>query len=434
MGAPDHTDINTTLIPDPTDWSPAPDLRSSDLARASRAAIGLDPSRPVIASGHQPTVFHPGIVAKLIALDTVAKRRDAQTLWIVPDQDIADPASIRVPVQTDDNLTDTTLHLAGSPAPDRASATLPPIDPAHAPHAFARLADYLRAFAHEPTRAKQFASAVVHDLCDLLDLAIPTLLFASDLLAVPVARTTLDQLTADPRTAIEHYNRAIESSPSAGVRPLALSDTAIELPLWRLTDTARDIVTITPAHPLDPAHLVPRGILMTAIVRRALCDLFIHGTAGFKYDAITTRWIHTWLDHPIAPIAAASATLTLDLKLPDAYIDPDTAAWEAHHARHAPGMLDEHAAARRKSELVHAIESRKSRGDDPAPLFSELQSLLTDTRDKHESDLADLRARAKDAQRFRAMHAIATDRTFAYPLHDPQRLRDLKRAIESRFA
>jgi hypothetical protein len=434
MGAPDHPDISTTLIPDPAQWSPAPDLRSNDLARASRAAIGLDPDRPVIASGHQPTVFHPGIVAKLIALDTFAKRHDAQTVWIVPDQDIADPASIRVPVQSDDDLTDTTVHLAGSPAPDRASATLPPIDTADTPRAFARLAEYLGAFAHEPTRAKQFASAVVHDLCDLLDLSIPTLLFASDLLSVPAARSTLTQLTDDPRTAIEHYNRAIESSPSAGVRPLALSKTAIELPLWRLTDSARTIVTFNPAEPLDPTNLVPRGILMTAIVRRALCDLFIHGTAGYKYDTITTRWINTWLNEPIAPITAASATLTLDLKLPDSYIDPDTAAWEAHHAKHDPDMLDEHAAAQRKSQLVSAIESRKSRGDDPSPLFTELQSLLTDTREKHEDDLADLQARAKEAQRFRAMHRIATDRTFAYPLHDPQRLRDLKHAIESRFA
>lgn len=435
MGDPEHPPIKPTLTPDPHAWSPAPALRNTDLAQASRTAIDLDPSRPVIASGHQPIVFHPGIVAKLIALDACANVHNAQTLWIVPDQDAVDPASIRIPVRTDDDLTESTIHLANEPPRVSAppSATLPPIHPTNIPRAFERLASRLDAFAHEPTRAKQFARAVLHDLCDLLDLTVPTLLFASDLLETPIGKSTLSELAEDPRSAIEHYNRAIDTAPNAGVRPLALSETTIELPLWRFTETSREIVTIKPSETLDPTNLAPRGLLMTAIVRRALCDLFIHGTGGLKYDTITTQWIKTWRNQPLAPIAAATATLTLDLPLPDAYIDPDTAAWEAHHAKHDPDMLDEHDAAARKSRLVDAIESRKSQGDDPAPLFDELQSLLASTRDKHEDDLADFQQRADRAQQYRAMHAIATDRTFAYPLHDPQRLRELKHAIAARF-
>ena len=437
MGALEHTDIKLTLKPDPRAWSPAQDLRTTDLARASRQSIGLDPDRPVIASGHQPIIVHPGIVAKLIALDTCAKRHNAQTLWIVPDQDIADPAQLRIPIRTDDDLSETTISLErnpGSTPTNAPSMSLPPIEPFTALDALQRLASQLDAHQHEPTRAKQFASAVIHDLCDLLDLSIPTLVFASDLLETPVGQAALSELTHDPRNAIEHYNRAIDTAPNAGVRPLNITDDSIEFPLWRITDTSREIVTLNPSQTLDPTNLAPRGLLMTAIARRALCDLFIHGTGGLKYDTITTQWIHTWLNQPLAPITGASATLTLDLKLPDSYIDPDTATWEAHHARHDPDMLDEHTAAQRKSELVSAIESTKSKGNDPAPLFSELQSLLTHTRDKHEDDLEALQARAQQAQRFRTMHRIATDRTFAYPLHNPQRLRDLKRAIESRFA
>ena len=129
----------------------------------------------------------------------------------------------------------------------------------------------------------------------------------------------------------------------------------------------------------------------------------------------------------------ASATMRLGLALPDSYVDPDRAAWEAHHARHDPEMLDEDDAARRKSELVEAIETKKSRGEDASEPFGELQGLLQETRAEHESDLESLRARADRAKRFRAMHEVATDRTWAYPLFPTDRLIALRDGIRAQF-
>src|SRR5690606_35198771 len=92
----------------------------------------------------------------------------------------------------------------------------------------------------------------------------------------------------------------------------------------------------------DPTTLMPRALSMTALVRMHACELFIHGTGGAAYDAITDEWIPAWLGVPVAPTGMATATMHLPL---DRFaIDAGTvreAATLAHKARHDPAVLND---------------------------------------------------------------------------------------------
>ena len=53
--------------------------------------------QPVVAAGHQPTIFHPGVWFKNFALSDFARSQDALAINVVVDNDVASGASIRVP-------------------------------------------------------------------------------------------------------------------------------------------------------------------------------------------------------------------------------------------------------------------------------------------------------------------------------------------------
>jgi len=426
----DPDSLSVSLDPDPRRWPELdPPPRLDEHTRAARAELGLDPGRAVVASGHQPVLFHPGIVAKLVALDAWSSRAGAQALWIVPDMDAVDPCVVRVPEAGGDDLRAVELVL-GADRRSGPAASMPAIGRVGAvPAALGAIEARLEARSDEPTRARQFAHAVLDDLCGLLGLTRPRVVFASDLIGSRAGSSLLGSLRADPDGAVSAYNDAIGAHANTGVRPLAMEGSRVELPLWSIAPGRRERVVAARGAALPRAELAPRGLLMTAIVRLSLCDAFIHGTGGLRYDRVTESWIRGWLGAELAPMVGASATLRLDLPLPEGFTDPDRAAWEAHHARHDPAMLDEHAAAARKHELVRAIDERKARGEDPGALFEELQTILENTRESNERRLEALRRRARWAERYREIRAVANDRTWAYPLYGRDALVGLRDAV-----
>ncbi|MEM6690448.1 MAG: hypothetical protein AAF664_13530 [Planctomycetota bacterium] len=56
-----------------------------------------DADQPIVAAGHQPTIFHPGVWFKNFALNDLAKAQSSLAINVVVDNDVASGASIRVP-------------------------------------------------------------------------------------------------------------------------------------------------------------------------------------------------------------------------------------------------------------------------------------------------------------------------------------------------
>jgi hypothetical protein len=437
---------------DPPILAPAPDTWRAlalghrrahpDGSIASRQAFGLAIDRPVIMSGHQATLWHPGILTKLLAADALAARARGQVAWLVVDQDRARTLSIRYPRQREGRLDVGTLEWPGAAMPSDAH----PLIAEGLRHALQALDQH----AGETTLARTVAHATMRLAAPFLR-ASPLLLFATDLPRAPAFASLIELMRRDPERCCEAYNAAIRAHPRAGIRPLiadAVQD-RFELPLWHLPPgTPRRHVYAEDLPSIPPMELAPKALLMTALVRAHLCDLFIHGTGGGTggdaddshegYDRVMEDWLARWLgkDAALAPATLATATRTLPLSTKPAPSRNDlaVAAWRAHHARHAPAMVGDASAEARRVELVRKIAASPRRPRAlRAEMYHALHRLLDDYRRRQTPELAALDARAADMRERLIEAPIASDRTWAFPLHPEPTLRELAGEIDRAF-
>jgi len=411
-----------------------------------RQQLGLPTDTPIVATGHQPTMWHPGILAKYFAAEEAAHRTSGAAVWLIADQDAVDPFELRLPADdANGNLTAATHRLGPAPAPGVAASQIPasagaaPLNSAPALGALApridRIARLYREHRSAPSAAAQ-AGAVTADL--LRDLGLDgRLLYATALNTTDLFAKLIDSFRDDPDRTVRTYNAAVANRPHAGVAPLEHSEAnhRHELPLWRLRDNQpRERVYEEDLGGIPTHELAPRALLMTALLRLAGCELFIHGSGGAEYDLVTEDWVRTWLGVEMAPAAMATATLRLPIGTDaPSQTDAEHAVWLAHHARHDPAALGDDGFADAKRRYVKLIEAEREAGGDPAALFQAMQQALRDYRAAHISELDQLEASAEQMQRRTGERDIACDRTWAFALHDRASLDALRATVAASF-
>ncbi len=332
--------------------------------------------KPLIATGHQAWLWHPGILAKDLAMAGAAARLNAGAFHLVVDQDVHDALKLELPVVRDGLLAIETIHLAP------ADPTIPtgchsPADPAvvvqRLDQAKHELGDALAADMRPIADAWKGLGAC-YSLAQQITVvlgrlravvphskAIPILL-ATQLPQLPAYQAVVQQMLAEARRCVSFYNQAARDHPDAGVAPLRVERDRVELPLWALqwgrpracvfADLAgspplfvlEDGQPIQPVDRLDPDSanpggdqyvLAPRALLMTAVMRSVCCEGFIHGRGGGRYDQVTESWWRAWLGRPLAPIWVVSADLTMGFDVPVAdAAEWRRAQWWLHHLPH----------------------------------------------------------------------------------------------------
>lgn len=438
--------IEVTIEPGWSAWRAALEKHKPDPARRQ---LGIPTDRPVVFSGHQPIVFHPGILAKLVAQHEAARRTGAARVWIVADQDPVNPAQIRVPKGIGAALHAETINLL---PPDYfqdgiASASLPARSVfAHGKvsHGLSDFADELNMHLGDLTQmesdeiasrnfsiARQFAEATISSACSHLLISIPKLIFASELFSSDTLWGIVERMLADPHACVKAYNEAVARYPEARVRPLEINDSRVELPLWGLRiKQPRVAITTDNFHDYARAELTPRGLFMSLLVRAQLGEIFIHGTGGWIYDNITQDWARDWLEIELAPMALATATQRLDLGFSaKQMIDPDRALWEAHHARHNPAALGDMEAQRKKDMCLKHIEAMKEHDEDPSEMFRKMHGFLEEYREHYADALREFEERVRVARSMQKQIELANDRTWPFVLFSDEQLSELKRAV-----
>lgn len=430
----DRAVAKLTIAPHAADWS----LDHNPTAEASRfrEQLGLPTDRPIVMSGHQATFWHPGILAKLMAADALARRDDAHAAWLVVDQDDTDPLEIRCPVLGDDALDVASVQLGDGAGPTgwrEAARDIVAPDLSYASPGVAQgmraLCDAMRSHEDSSSLAAQVTKATA-DLLSPLDLK-PSFIHARSLTGTDAFQELVSRMLDDPKACARAYNDAISAHPDAGMRPLRIDD-RVELPLWVIREGQR-----SPAFADDVEGAVPRALMMTGIVRLVGCDLFIHGTGGGGedgYESAGAAWLLAWLDEPhLAPVTVASATMRLSLPGGPAPSESEVADAKAraHKARHDPAIIGDDETAREKQEIVEQIAIAKKAGENPAALFQRMQSLLEDYRATHAGEFERLDEQATLLERRAGEAEIREDRTWSFPLHDT--LDELKDAIGHEF-
>ncbi len=434
---------------------------------ATRGALGLPVDRPIIMSGHQPGLWHPGILAKLLAVGAFAERAGAAAGWVVVDQSPGAGARVEYPALDAGRLARHALVLGTETSPPAAQPTIRPVPPgdgatADVRHGILELARLLAAHAAAPSLARQLHAACLDALAHCGAMAgtpsapnaAPVSFFASELHTTPAFAELVGAMRADPAHCATLYNDAAAAFPTSGVRPLALTAGAVELPLWERTSTPEHpgpwrTVTSDRLADLPDESLVLRGLPMTGLLRRWACDLFVHGTGGGTshaaaqqgYDRVTVQWFATWLGaNDLAPSVVATATRRLDFSglpgtgnLPTPR-DIGNARALAHRAAHDPTLLGDKPLGKQKRELAARIAGLPRRDPARRALYREMHTLRAAAVQAHQPALDALRARADTLAARLGEAALTDNRTWPFLFHSRADLADLRATIQRAFA
>ena len=471
---PVTTDLITspelTIRPDVQVWHRAlSSFALSAEAKRFREQMGLPTDRPIVMTGHQAQVWHPGILAKYIAADVVAQRLGASAAWVVVDQDTNDPFVVRYPVVGEDGrtLSARVWRIDGAERPwaerypEVPVGLAPAVSPgvlgedvacAGAPHVREGLAAIREAMARHagaPNAARQVGGALTDLLTGVVRPA-PTV-YAMELCRTDLFMTLVEKMKLDAGRCIEAYQRAVRAYPEARVSLLHEG----ELPLWSIPEKAGSARKRATVGMLgagsggggSACRFAPRALLMTAMLRMAGCELFIHGLGGagadgaHGYDAITEMWIKEWLGLSLSPMAVVSATVRLNFDAVGPTPTPEQIArtrWVAHAARHHPGLLDDGAAEAARAEAMGVLARLRWKRDGESKrvkraAYRALQETLAEARVRHAARLKGLEAEAEAAAGRRMEAEIIADRTWAFPLYEPGQIAGLREAIGARL-
>jgi len=410
--------------------------------------------RPTIATGHQPYLWHPGILSKYLAADAVAQRVDGQTLNVVVDQDVLEGIDLALPVRDGDRLDVHHVRL-GALQPLVPLGAQPPIDAGEAAAALRDVPDsvtvsikpVLAAFNDLP-KCRTVAEQMAVVLDRLLDRWItpPRRMLASELVTSNHGRAIVEAMREQASPCATAYNNAVADVPEAGLTPLAISRERVEMPLWWVRwnrPRQRAYVDVADSEPtwvgeggepidFDRGWLAPRAMLLTALMRSGVCDLFIHGTGGGAYDRATEQWWHAWRNEPLNPKTVVTADLHLPFSAPLATPqEHDRAVWFAHHLPHNLDRyheVDPDLKRRKREALAHMDDDRDP--DRRAELFDRIHRINDALVARHQPCVQRSEHRVREAEVGLTNRAIAQRRDWCFTLYPDDAIETLHREIE----
>lgn len=310
-------------------------------------------SGPVIGTGHQPFLFHPGIWTKHLLVARLGGQAAALNMPV--DCDAAEDVGADVPVLGDGlRIVRETLIRAEADVPYEAL-------PAPAPAAWQAFLDRVdghlqtlpRHTVHEIFSAFSARTARLHapDLGGFLTLARRVHEGPRRYAEVPVSRLTQ---TAEFRLFVTHilrdagrfaasYNRHLDDyreryNVRSAAQPfpnLTRDGPRTELPFWIIREGRRRPVFVEPAADrvrlwageepvgevplrgepagLEAVEIRPKALALTAFKRVCVVDLFVHGVGGGRYDRVTDAVLLDFFN--LTPPGYAVVTSTLHLPL-----------------------------------------------------------------------------------------------------------------------
>ncbi len=192
---------------------------------------------------------------------------------------------------------------------------------------------------------------------------------------------------------------------------------------------------------LDPAgagvvwHAAPRAVLLSAVMRRWRCGLFIHGRGGAVYDRVTDAWWRAWRGEALPAAAMVTADVRLPLEVPVASRqERDRAVWYRHHLPH---NVDRHAhltpigraKASAKAALLEQLRDEPGKRR-KAAAFQGLHRINADLAKLHPELVAQARAAVARAEAGVRNAGVAARRDWPFVLYPADRIAALQAAID----
>lgn len=365
-----------------------------------------DPEGPIIGSGHQPVVFHPGLAVKACALARLARAGNGVIFFSV-DCDEFKESQPPVPAVENGRLAKRRADLF--PQEGKAIFETAAVEPAaRLLERLGRVRDELSVEPRlaEPARAlSRYLDKIGVEGLDGMDFTARAVFMRRKWLAeradrlpeLPVSRLcaggpftafsrdilqNIERFTGIYNGQLARYRKERKLRYKANPFPdLDETNGLFEAPFWVIGGLGREKLYVRPAGDgkvflfgartgqfgfedieRGKVGIRPRAITLSIFLRLFVCDLFIHGVGGSKYDIVTDRIIEEYygIDAPAYSCMSASVWIGVPAADPRERMDKirERLRWLDSHPEKSAATDPQFASlAAEKASLLEAIRA-----------------------------------------------------------------------------
>ncbi|QEG24060.1 hypothetical protein [Mariniblastus fucicola] len=457
-----------------------PELRALAL-QYSQAYLNVEPpvSDSIVMSGHQPTLFHPGVWFKNFALDAVAKSANATAINLVVDNDLCNSVAVMSPFLDDERQARLKRIAFDTGDVEKPFEMCQVRDDQMFSTFDQRLADSIRETVDVPIVKSLWPEvrAVAQELNAPASLAagrhrleqqhglntleLPVSVFSSG----AAFAMFVERLVCDAERLVSIYNDSLHSyrvanrirSRSHPVPELETDGSWSEIPFWIWTADAPNrrrlfckcnqtqvqlsdregwtiafersnfVASFQELNQLESKVFIRPRALATTMFSRLFCsDLFLHGIGGAKYDQLNDEIIKRFFNVEPPGFLTVTATMKLPFEF-DAVTPQNVREIEVQLRRlrfHPEVHLPEHELSARKYTLVRNPPSSGSR----KTWHDEIDAINLRLFDRLASKRKDLEAKLENAKRSLPTSKILGSREFSFTLFPESLIQELSRA------
>lgn len=312
----------------------------------------------IVATGHQPVIYHPGIIFKDMVVNVLMERYCFDGLNLVVDSNtVGENQYISIPALKKGRLSCEKIQLFHS-KPDLAFEEIPIPDK----KSFSQRLTYIKTLLPKENTAglNNYISAVNKAFSSSTNLAQFNAfskrafeeelgfkhkeVFLSSICQTKAFLYFFSLILSYFRQFAIIYNSILEKY-TIHTKLLKISDDIVELPFWIYKDKEKrqtifikfnrgktyickgnsEILDIDTSNIDSLVEIIdnlkdfykirPKALMLTLFIRLFLCELWIHGVGGAKYEELNDRLAYDFLSITLPKYAVASATLYLTLNI-----------------------------------------------------------------------------------------------------------------------
>jgi hypothetical protein len=445
-----------------------------ELRRVQRKWLGHgEDGQALVASGHQTELYHPGVWAKDVLVNEVARRTGGAAWHLAVDTDTPRHLNLRwpgvsLPITDDSGLAVAPwTELLGSPTPGHVGELERALNAAKSGWDFQPMAgEFLGAMKRLAIEQPPLCSALtnaIHQLNWGLGLRHHALLVSpawhspAYLVLVHHVLARAEEFAAKYNAALAGYRREEGiTTPGRPMPDLHVEDDRVEAAFW-LDDLGRQtrrrlmLERVGDAYrfgggefTFDPSaegfgaaerllaflrgrglRITPRALTLTLFFRMLVADQFVHGIGGARYDRVTDRIIESFFGIEPPSFCVTTATLYFPAARGQRRVNLGQLLEEGRRLRH--GWAD---GWKRDMAGRIAVLPRASR--ERAALFGEMHAMLA--REAEGGRTIEWKARVEEATRELARQKGVFDRELFFAIQPRERLTELVERYAGEFA
>ena len=291
--------------------------------------VDVDATQPIVMSGHQPVIYHSGLLEKVVRLESLAQTTGAIPINVSIDTDEGDGGRVLWPAVCGEDVTLKSQTVGTSAAlfkdqrvrgAQEVSAIFQEVQRDLNESGRAELVPCIERVRHSYEALSEESIVDANAIVRLVMtkgryLELPL----SRIIELPTSRTFITVLLRDNERFVSMYNSTLEAyrrdhniKNVANPFPnMVVDENSIEVPFWRVDSGSRAPVKLQKGltQGADEKGMVaPRGSIVTLLLRGLCSDLFIHGLGGAKYDRFVDSFALAYWGISLPPFVVASAT------------------------------------------------------------------------------------------------------------------------------